>query len=229
MKAIFKNRQLLQRGLTLIELLVALAIVAIVILLMLLGQGLQLSRGEDARRKSDFSRLKIAFEDYYNDHNCYPPPSLLQRCGSNDLSPYVSKVPCDPRTRRPYAYYLDSNCSWYAMYTALGDVNDPVIQTLGCSPNCGIEGESYNYVQSNGSLGVSELAEEINSGGAVQPSPTPPPSPTPSPTPYNALACDPSGICNVYQDPQSSGCPITFTDPDVCQQACANPANRCAN
>lgn len=224
MKPIFKN---FQRGLTLIELLIALAIVAIIILLMLLGQGLQLSRGEDARRKSDLAKLKVAFEDYYNDHNCYPPQSLLQRCGSADLSPYVGKIPCDPRTRQPYPYYLDSRCSWYALYTTLGDTGDPVISTLGCSPTCGITGQSYNYVQSNGSLTSSDLSDEVNSGagGAV---PTPSPSPTPTPSPDSFLACDPSGQCNVYYDPEGSGCPITFTEPQACQQACSNPANRCA-
>lgn len=238
MKLTSRNlRRPFESGLTLIELLVALAIVALVILLMLLGQGLQLSRGEDGRRKSDLAKLKVAFEDYYNDHNCYPPPALLQRCGSSDLSPYVAKIPCDPRTKQPYPYYLDSQCSWYALYTTLGDVNDPVISTLGCSPTCGVAGQSYNYVQTNGSASVSEIADEVNSQPGPTPTPTPTPGPTttpvptPSPTPPpggGQLACDPSGMCNIYNDPAGSGCPVTFSDPVVCQNACANPANRCA-
>src|SRR5258708_32581778 len=118
-------------GFTLIELLIALAIIAILFVVLLLGEGLQLSRGEDARRKSDLAKLKVAFEDYYNDHNCYPPPALLQRCGSTDLAPYVARIPCDPRSRQPYPDYIDSSCQWYAIYTTLGDKNDAVISTLG--------------------------------------------------------------------------------------------------
>src|SRR5258708_1862599 len=91
-------------GFTLIELLIALAIVAMLIAILVLGQGLQLSRGEDARRKADLAKLKVSFEDYYNDKGCYPPAALLQRCGSADLSPYVAKIPCDPRTKAPYPY-----------------------------------------------------------------------------------------------------------------------------
>lgn len=232
-----------QKGFTLIELLIALAIIAIIITLMMLGQGLQLSRGEDARRKSDLAKLKVSFEDYYNDKGCYPPPILLQRCGSSDLAPYVAKVPCDPRTKQPYPYYMSNTCDWYALYATLGDVNDPVIPTLGCFPTCGVPDELYNYIQTNGAITPAQTADQIGAGNALSgnagaptpvptstptPVPTPTSTSTPTPTPVNALACDPSGQCNIYQDPVGSGCPITFTDASACQQACVNPANRCA-
>jgi prepilin-type N-terminal cleavage/methylation domain-containing protein len=256
-------------GFTLIELLVALTILALIITLMLLGAGIQLSRGEDARRKADLAKFKIGFEDYYNDHRCYPPPALLQRCGSSDLAPYIAKVPCDPRTKQPYPYYWDGSCQWYAAYTTLEDTSDPVITTLGCSPTCGVPNQPYNYVQSNGKYSVSQMASYISGGvmqtlvptptpspgggglptatptaaptqppgggnptptpGGGNPTPTPTPAPSPTPTPnMNNLACDPSGQCNVYNDPNGSGCPVTFSDPTACQQACADPANRCA-
>ncbi len=253
MKPIFKHWQ---SGLTLIELLIALSIVAVIILLMTLGQGLSLSRGEDARRKSDLAKLKVAFEDYYNDHNCYPEPTLLQTCGGADLSPYVAKIPCDPRLKTPYPYYWDASCSWYALYTTLEDKTDPIITTLGCFPTCGVTGKPYNYIQSNGKLMPSQIAAIIDAGGAVtiEPGPTPTPpggggtptpspsgsstptpspsgsgTPTPSPSgPGNNLACDPNGQCNYYADPVGSGCPITYSNPHLCQQACADPVNRCA-
>lgn len=249
----------LQSGLTLIELLIALAIIAVLILLMFLGQGLQLSRGEDARRKSDLAKLKVAFEDYYNDHNCYPSPELLQTCNSSDLQPYVAKVPCDPRTKLPYPYYWDASCTWYASYTTLEDKSDPIISTLGCAPTCGVPNKPYNYIQTNGKLTPAQFAALIGAGGGVfiEPGSSPPPGggatptptpvgPTPTPSPSGSagptpspsatpipgggnLACDPSGQCNVYNDPGGSGCPITFTDPVACQAACASPTNRCAN
>jgi len=229
-----------ENGFTLIELLIALAIIAMLMAVLVLGQGLQLSRGEDARRKADLAKLKVAFEDYYNDKNCYPPAALLQRCGSADLSPYVAKIPCDPRTKQPYPYYLDSTCGWYALYTTLGDTNDPVIPTIGCFPTCGVKDEPFNYIQTNGALTPAQTADIVNAGqiqsGGATPTPVPTvaptavPTPTPNPTPYGSgeLACDPSGLCNVYFDPLSKGCPVLFTDQSLCQQACSDPANRCA-
>ncbi len=237
--SIFKKKSQGEVGLTLIELLIALAIVALLILLLMIGQGLQLSRGEDARRKADLAKLKVAFEDYYNDHNCYPPPALLQRCYSSDLAPYVAKIPCDPRSKQPYPYYLDSTCQWYALYTTLGDLHDPVTPTLGCFPTCGVTGQSYNYIQTNGKLSPAQTAIIINGGGSSGgPTPTPTPAPTPSgsgtpgpstsPSGSGSLACDPSGQCNIYADPAGSGCPVVYSDATLCQQACSNPANRCA-
>ncbi|MBI4066481.1 hypothetical protein HY411_02080 [Candidatus Gottesmanbacteria bacterium] len=41
-----------------------------------------------------------------------------------------------------------------------------------------------------------------------------------------ANACDPSGKCNNYSDPQAAGCPVTFTDAR-CGNRCTDPKTRC--
>lgn len=228
-----------RRGFTLIELLAAMAILAVMILFLMLGQGLSIARSDDAARKSDFAKMKVAFEDYYNDKGCYPDPALVRNCGSSDLAPYLAKVPCEPRTRRPYAYYKESSCKWYGLFTTLSDSKDPVSATLGCSPNCGITGYDFNYVQTNGAKPLTVVIPIVNGdpsgwggggpGGGSNPSPTPNATPVPTPTPHIGLyACDPNGLCNAYDDPIGKGCPITFDDPTVCQTACATVANRCA-
>lgn len=204
-------------GFSMIELLVALAIIAVLILFLMLGQGLQLGRGEDAKRKSDLARLKVAFEDYYNDHGCYPPPELLQRCGSTDFSPYLAKVLCDPRSKKPYTYIRDPKCRWYGIYTTLIDTNDPVITTLNCSPTC-IPGQPYNFVQTNGNVSTSIINTYVQNNPEV----------INVPSGNVTYACDPNGQCNVYDNPGLKGCPRTFSDPIACQTACADPANRCA-
>ncbi len=242
MKAIARTST--RAGFSLIELLVAMAILAVMILFLMLGQGLSIGRSDDAARKSDFAKMKVAFEDYYNDKGCYPNPALMRNCGSSDLAPYMAKIPCEPRTRRPYAYYKDASCKWYGLFTTLADTKDPVSATLGCSPNCGVTGYDFNYVQTNGSKPLTLLIPIVNGdpsgwgsggpggGGTPTPTPgassTPSPSPTPSATPHiGRFACDPNGLCNAYDDPIGKGCPITFDDPEVCQAACANQANRC--
>ncbi|MBD3279271.1 MAG: hypothetical protein GF390_01005, partial [Candidatus Pacebacteria bacterium] len=61
-----------QAGLTLIELLVIVTIIAVVLILLVLSIPRQLGRARDSQRKSDLEKIKVAFEDYYNDHHCYP-------------------------------------------------------------------------------------------------------------------------------------------------------------
>jgi len=55
--------------------------------------------------------------------------------------------------------------------------------------------------------------------------PTTVPSAAPllGPGPY---ACDPSGICNIYQDAVGLGCPKTYADP-YCLGACGDTNVRC--
>ena len=48
---------------------------------------------------------------------------------------------------------------------------------------------------------------------------------TPKITPQT-YACDPSGICGVYENTTEKGCPKTFQDPN-CLNQCKQPENRC--
>lgn len=206
-------------GFSMLELLIALAIIGVMILFLTIGQNLNVSRGEDAVRKNDLSRLKIVFEDYYNDHGCYPPPELLTNCYSSDLSPYLSRVPCDPRTRKPYAYYRDEQCKWYAVFAHLEDGNDTAITDLQCSPNCGIEDGTANYFVSNNAYSSQEIRSSVNSQTNYTPA---------TPAPDTFYACDQSGICNIYASRSAHSCPVTYTDELSCEAGCQVPANRCA-
>ena len=68
-----------------IELLVVVAILAILMVVAMMGWRTQTVKAKDAKRKDDLYRLKVAFEDYYNDNECtqkyffyhYPSPSLM--------------------------------------------------------------------------------------------------------------------------------------------------------
>ena len=50
-----------------------------------------------------------------------------------------------------------------------------------------------------------------------------PTSSSPGPGDY---ACDRLGTCNLYKNPVSAGCPVTFADPR-CLSQCGNPKNQC--
>jgi prepilin-type N-terminal cleavage/methylation domain-containing protein len=127
---------------TLVELLITLSIVAILAIVALLYLRGQTLKGNDARRKADIERIRVAVEEYEKDHDCYPQ---YVNCGTNQsqpIYPYLNNVPCDPITNASYMYnYPDTTCpGWYRFYSKLEFTKDPVV-TPGIGPN-----SAYNYV-----------------------------------------------------------------------------------
>jgi len=207
-------------GFTMIELLVTLAIIGMTATVGAVTFNSSLSKSRDAKRKKDIARLKISFEDYYNDNACYPPETILDDCGSADLSPYIDKIPCDPIEETPYLYVpLDDVCDGYRLLVDLENDNDSAIAKIGCDGinDCGFE-IGYNY---GISVGASLFGPNYELPAA---SPSPGVSPSPSGAPGNLYACDSGGWCNKYQE--GNGCPVTFASSN-CDNACGDPAVRC--
>lgn len=137
------------RGFTLVELLVVIGILVIlaIMILLILNPMAQLRKGYDGRRKADLAKLKTVFEDYYNDHNCYPETDSWEE----QLVPdYISEVPTDPATHESYEYSQDG-CDTYRIYVKLDYEPDPAIAEVGCEGGCGPGGGTeggtctYNY------------------------------------------------------------------------------------
>ena len=214
-----------RKGFALAEILIVVAIVGVVQSLLFISWRGQVSKANDTKRKDDMAKIRSALEDYYNDNQCYPAASTFATCGGTELSPYMTKTPCDPTTKNPYYYVpLDSDpCTGYRLLTTLDNTGDPAIVALGCNgpEYCGFGGK-YNYGIASGT--------KVLAPGITPPAPTPTPTPVggiPTPTPTGTqYACSPQGTCNVYANPVGSGCPLTFTL-DTCEGACSNPANRC--
>lgn len=179
-----------RNGWTLTELLIAIAIVAIIVLFVWIGVKNQIARGYDTRRKTDLSLISKAFEEYYNDNSCYPPAGILDTCGGNALMPYLDKIPCDPVNKTmPYLYVPeDDPCDGQRLCAALQDKSDPAIGKLGCDAQegCGW-GAGYNFC-----LGV---GVQITAPGFVPQGGTPTPTPTPGggggPTPTSTPTSTP--------------------------------------
>src|SRR3989339_1274936 len=108
-----------KRAFTLIEVLIVVSIIGILAVVLMFSVTHQRDKASNARIKSDISRLKIAFEDYYNDHNCYPSASITSTCGSNALSPYLNAIPCQS-SQQPYVVETDATgCVWFKLYGEL--------------------------------------------------------------------------------------------------------------
>lgn len=193
------------KGLTLIELMIVIAILALLFILIALLMRTQMSRTRDAQRKADLERLKIAFEDYYNDNGCYPTQEdyYSWRCNSSDFNPYLDIFPCDPITNLHYTYVPDAvGCQGYAILTTLEQTSDPSIGRAGCTAlGCGEFADNYGV-----SFGF-PLGNFIGSGSQ-------PP----------AHACF-DGICNFYNDPGAAGC--TQVSTEVNCGGCAVGASWC--
>ena len=197
------------KGLSLIEILVALAILAILSGGSYVVVGKQLIRARDSRRKMDLESIRQVLEEKYDNETLYPESlpvcDEVLRMGEED--DFV--IPCDKKTGEDYLYEVDEAKSWFKLYAKLENIDDPVIEALKCGFGCGPDCE-YNY-------GVS--SSNVNLDNCM-----------PEPVLY---VCGPGagqeGFCEAYDDPGISGCPKIYPDDPSCNNECGDPENRCKN
>lgn len=149
------------RGFTLTELIIVISIIAFLALLSLVYLRTQTFKGTDAKRKTDIKKIQIAVEEYEKDHDCYPLPQTVVCEPGNGLSPYISKIPCDPITNASYYYdYEDSLCpGWYRIYAKLdNDKDESVIPGIGPF-------SAYNYYQGSPNSPISTSGPTASPGG----------------------------------------------------------------
>jgi prepilin-type N-terminal cleavage/methylation domain-containing protein len=230
MRDLFQRIRRPREGYTLAELLIVVALIALILMIVLWNLRNQVSRGFDSNRKTDLNNIKKAFEEFYNDNQTFPQEPAIFTCGSSDgeLGPYLKSVPCDPTTKKPYLYVIGrpTRKDGYVLCAILQNKSDPDIVRMGCSPTegCGwLPG--YNYCLAAGAMPIAAETGGGVGGGGIYSSPTP--SGTPAPGQW---ACTPRGDCNAYGDPVGAECPYTYAAKG-CMYAgtnqCLNPDNRC--
>lgn len=155
------NRQ--KTGFTLIELVIVMAIIAILTAAGLSSYISSQVKGRDARRKGDLTQISRAIEIYYNDHGSYPSAhnGLIVSCGDGtadcswnggpftdaNSTIYMQKLPRDPAySSRQYYYYSDATGSLYALYAWLENTQDNAVITPAVSTDCAVAGgQDCNY------------------------------------------------------------------------------------
>lgn len=141
------TRTTLRKGFTVIELLIVVSIVVMLGTLVLANFVDQPKKGRDGKRKADLHEIRGALESYNDDKGCYPPKDSVS-CSGAGFSPYLSKIPCDPKTGESYLYDPDSSSltcpTSYWLYAKLEYGKDPGIDTVGCASGCG-PGNAYNF------------------------------------------------------------------------------------
>ncbi len=108
-----KPRSFFVKAFTLLEIIIAISILAIIVVTGVVSYASFNSQAFDARRKQDLVTLRSALEVYKSTTGCYPSDLDLLVSGG-----YLNKELRDPKTNDPYTYTRSGPCpSGYADYT----------------------------------------------------------------------------------------------------------------
>lgn len=154
-----------RKGFTLIEILIVVAIIAILASVILVGLGPTQSLGRDARRVSDLQEVQNGLELYYNKSGAYPVPTTLTWGPATTATTFegllinagigVTDVPDDPTSGGNYIYAWSTGGSSYVLAALLENQNGgpwngytaPTIPALagetgGTAPTCPASGSA---------------------------------------------------------------------------------------
>ncbi|MFA6016539.1 MAG: prepilin-type N-terminal cleavage/methylation domain-containing protein [Patescibacteria group bacterium] len=222
------------KGLSLIEIIIAISIIGLLSFFLYLPIITQLKKARDGKRKIDINLIQKGLEEYYDSTNCYP--ERLPECGnvfSVGSTNILAGIPCDPKNNSFYPYITTGeNCSpYFKLYAKLERSEDPNIYMTGCENGCG-PNCAYNFGVSSSNVSLDYCEPPITPNPTtVPPSPT---SLTPSPTPIQyvcgpASGPNPEGQCEAYAVPTLSECPKIYPNDSTCEYECYIRDNRCKN
>jgi general secretion pathway protein G len=216
-------------GYSLMEVLVALAIVAILAAVMLTNYSTTSKKTRDGRRKADLDVIRVALESYKVDVGIYPdgnppryevPSSIIYDDGEGHVSTYLKQAPKDP---------LYPNSNYYYCYVPAANKQSYKVSAV------------FETEQSE-CPGVPTWTPTPTPEGWVPPSgPTMTPTPTPTltitPTPTIGVPCLPAygcfnGVCQEIHGPPLCAPNYCYSDCTIggefrCQDDEGNPANEC--
>ncbi len=132
-----------QKAFTLLELLVVMAIMALLVGLGLRTFGSVQQKSRDGRRKQDIQSISKALELYYNDYKHYPYASAgkILGCGENaaeecewgdvwqnttNQTLYMAKMPLDPGGSQ-YFYLADAQGQTFRLFAYLENLEDDAV------------------------------------------------------------------------------------------------------
>ncbi len=129
----------MKKAFTLVELLVALSIMALIMGASLTAFESTKKSARDGRRKADLESLRSALEIYRSDLGTYPNAINLLSTGN-----YISAIPVDP-TGASYSYnpVCTTNCLRYYLCSTLEIQPNPPPDVSNCSVTCGTNGCKY--------------------------------------------------------------------------------------
>ncbi len=99
----------MKKGFTLIEILVAVTIIAVLVSIGVVSYASVNKRSRDAKRKGDVEQLRSALEMYRSDIGSYPSPGSGSWADASGLSTvlvpiYIPAIPSDPKSTQVYRF-----------------------------------------------------------------------------------------------------------------------------
>lgn len=153
----------LKKGFTLVELLIVIAILAILSAVGVANFQSARIKARDVGRKSDLQTIAKSLEAYVNDHGSYPlsnsdgeiicKTSAPVECvwgepfTDDNGTVYTATLPSD--TSGLSYYYSSQTGTSYTLYASLENTNDPSIVTITPTVPCGDQDCNYKITSSN--------------------------------------------------------------------------------
>jgi len=141
MKIPFRSKE---KGFTLVELMVVIAIIAILTGIIITGLVSSKGKSRDAKRASDLSQIQLAIEQYFDRCDQYPASPLSTSastgCPTNNnvqitLGSFISVIPTDPLGASSplksanYGYVTNTTNTDYVLYTMFESSNSVLAQS----------------------------------------------------------------------------------------------------
>lgn len=193
-------------GFTLVEILTVIVLAGILVIAAVISARAYRAKARDSLQKADLERVKTALYEYNFDTNCFPKeiPSCNEAFTFGNVT-YLQLTPCkSDGTEFGYEVPNGGCPSSFKLLTNLEVTDDPSIKKVGCGSGCG-DNCNYNY-------GLSSTNTRVEKG-CVQ-----------------YFVCSPGGVCEQFEDPRKSKCPVVFENDSTCGGVdCNDRQYRCGN
>ncbi len=136
------------RGFTLIEILVVLAIIAILVALILANFNTSRRKARDAQRQSDLTQIQLSIEQYYDDYSLYP--TCVATGGDPSNTGFLSGCPS-----ATYNLCIGTTVNHYGLLSALNTI-PAYISSIPNDPLNAHSATGYEYVYARGLRKVSD-------------------------------------------------------------------------